>query len=172
MNPMRIPFSSQAVAVGTVPLVTLDAAFDARLLQGTGPVAIPRPEQARRNHAAITRQSRGTHVALAWQSRSNRVAIASHSHGNRMLITSRSCSQHVCLAYLSTSALLIAPRLPYLSHHVCRLAADSGHPARAAGGARAAHARARSSPPDAALAGTVGSCPRGSRHVTVATVTH
>lgn len=34
----------QAVALGTVPLVTVDAAFDARLYEGRGPVAIPRPK--------------------------------------------------------------------------------------------------------------------------------
>jgi hypothetical protein len=34
----------QALAVGCVPLVTLDSAFDARLVEGSGPEFIPRPE--------------------------------------------------------------------------------------------------------------------------------
>ena len=34
----------QAVALGTVPLVTVDAAFDARLYEDRGPVVVPRPE--------------------------------------------------------------------------------------------------------------------------------
>lgn len=35
----------QAVAVGSVPLIVRDDAFDARLFDGTGAVALPRPEQ-------------------------------------------------------------------------------------------------------------------------------
>jgi hypothetical protein len=35
----------QAVALGTVPLVTFDATFDQRLFERTGAVSIPRPEQ-------------------------------------------------------------------------------------------------------------------------------
>ena len=35
----------QALAVGCVPLVTRDPAFDQRLYEGTGPEYIPRPEE-------------------------------------------------------------------------------------------------------------------------------